>query len=255
MRTPFVAGNWKMNTTAASARELAAALVKTVGPQSKVDIVVCPPFPYLLPVRDVLHGSRIALGAQNTHPDNKGAFTGETSPTMLTDCGCTWVIVGHSERRHLLGEMEEFIRRKLLGALAANLQVILCVGETLLQRQSNLTEMIIEKQLGGALDGLAADRLVKIVLAYEPVWAIGTGVNATPEQAEEVHLFLRNWIDSRFGEETANMMRILYGGSVNAANAAGLLAQKNVDGVLVGGASLKADEFTAIVNAAAAGQR
>lgn len=250
MRTPFAAGNWKMHTTAASARELASALVKSVGQQSDVEVVVCPPFPYLLPVRDVLQGSRIGLGAQNTHPDNKGAFTGETSPTMLSDCGCTWVIIGHSERRHLLGEMDEFIRRKLLGALTANLQVILCVGETLLQRQNNMTEMIIEKQLGGTLDGLAGDKLAKIVLAYEPVWAIGTGVNATPEQAEEVHVFIRNWIASSFGEGIAEGMRILYGGSVNPANAVGLLSQPNVDGVLVGGASLKADDFTAIVNAA-----
>jgi triosephosphate isomerase len=250
MRKPFVAGNWKMNTTAASARDLAAALVKSVGQQDQVEVAVCPPFPYLMAVREVIRGSRIALGAQNTHPDNKGAFTGETAPPMLVDCGCTWVIAGHSERRHLLGEADDFIRRKLHGALATDLSTILCVGETANQRQTKETEVVIETQLNGCLLGLPSDKLPHIVIAYEPVWAIGTGVNATPGQAEEVHHFIRDWLDTNYGSDAADAMRILYGGSVNSGNAASIMAQRNVDGLLVGGASLKADEFTAIVQAA-----
>ena len=250
MRKPFVAGNWKMNTHAAQAEQLAKALVQRLGTQDRVEVAVCPPFPYLMRVRDVLAGSKIALGAQNTHPDTRGAFTGEVSPTMLVDCGCTWVIVGHSERRHLLGESNDFIRRKLIGALAAGLRVILCVGETLAERQVNKTNTVIETQLTGSLEGLPGDKLTRVVIAYEPVWAIGTGHNATPEQAEQVHRFIRRWLDGQFGEAAANATRILYGGSVKPDNAASLMAQPNVDGALVGGASLNADDFTAIVQAA-----
>jgi triosephosphate isomerase len=252
MRKPLVAGNWKMNTSAASATDLAKTLVTTLGQQTAVEVAVCPPFPYLLVVRDVLKGSKIALGAQNTHPDTKGAFTGETSPVMLTDCGCTWVIVGHSERRHLLGEGDEFIRRKLIGALAVDLHVILCVGETMAQRQNGSTETVIEKQLSGTLQGLSGEQLKNVVIAYEPVWAIGTGLTASPEQAEEVHVFIRHWFATHISQPLSQVMRILYGGSVNASNAAALMAKPNVDGLLVGGASLKADEFSAIVQAAAA---
>lgn len=251
MRRPFVAGNWKMNTTAASAESLATTLVQKIGKENRVEIAVCPPFPYLSCVGAKLAGSTIALGAQNCHPDNKGAFTGEVSPMMLVDSGCKWVIVGHSERRHLLGESDDFIRRKLAGALTAKLQAILCVGETLDQRRSNQTEMVIETQLVGSLEQLPGDQLSKVVIAYEPVWAIGTGQNATPEQAEKVHLFIRGWLDGQFGEEGAQSTRIVYGGSVNTINAAaGLLRQPNVDGGLVGAASLNADDFTAIVQAA-----
>jgi triosephosphate isomerase len=250
MRKPFVAGNWKMNTTGASAENLAAALVQKLGREDRVEVAVCPPFPYLSRVGAKLAGSKIALGAQNCHPDNKGAFTGEVSPTMLVDVGCKWVIVGHSERRHLIGEPDDFIRRKLIGALTAKLQAILCVGETLDQRRSNQTETIIETQLIGSLEQLPGDQFGKVIIAYEPVWAIGTGQNATPEQAEKVHLFIRGWLDAQFGEEAAQATRIIYGGSVNTGNAAGLLRQPNVDGALVGGASLVADDFTTIVHAA-----
>jgi triosephosphate isomerase len=236
-----------MNTNGAQAEQLAAALVARLGRESRVDIAVCPPFPYLTRVGTILKGSGIALGAQNCHPDTKGSFTGEVSPTMLVDCGCTWVIVGHSERRHLLMETDDFIRRKLLGALAADLHVILCVGETLAQRRANITEMIIETQLSGSLDGLAPDKTSRVVVAYEPVWAIGTGQTATPEQAEQVHQFIRGWLDGHMGEAVAASTRILYGGSVNAGNAASLMAQPNVDGLLVGGASLSPDDFTTIV--------
>lgn len=249
MRKPFVAGNWKMNLNGSAAEQLAGDLVKQLGPQDRVEIAVCPPFPYLCRVAPLLASSKIALGAQNCHSDNKGAFTGEVSPTMLTDCGCKWVIVGHSERRHVLNETDDFIRRKLLGALAANLHVILCVGETLAQRRSNQTETVIETQLVGALEGLMADRLPRLVIAYEPVWAIGTGQNATPDQAEKVHQFIRSWLDGHFGDAVARGTRILYGGSVNPGNAASLLSQMNVDGALVGGASLVANDFVAIANA------
>jgi triosephosphate isomerase len=250
VRKPFVAGNWKMNTTGASAEALATALVQKLGGADRVEVAVCPPFPYLARVGAKLAGSKIALGAQNCHPDNKGAFTGEVSPTMLVDVDCKWVIVGHSERRHLLGESDDFIRRKLIGALTCKLQTILCVGETLDQRRFNQTETIIETQLIGSLEQLPSDQFGKVVIAYEPVWAIGTGQNATPDQAEKVHQFIRGWLDGQFGAAAAEAIRIVYGGSVNAANAASLLQQKNVDGALVGGASLLADDFTTIVNAA-----
>jgi triosephosphate isomerase len=252
MRKPFVAGNWKMNTTAASAQQLAEALVQKVGKEDRVEVAVCPPFPYLVRVAAALHGSKIALGAQNCHPDNKGAFTGEVSPTMLVDVGCKWVIVGHSERRHLLGETDDFIRRKLVGALNAGLHVIFCVGETLSQRKANETDMIIETQLVGTLEGIAGDKMARVVIAYEPVWAIGTGVNATPDQAEQVHEFIRGWLDGQFGNTAATATRIVYGGSVNPGNAPNLMTQPNVDGALVGGASLVADDFVKIIQAAPA---
>jgi triosephosphate isomerase len=249
MRKLFVAGNWKMNTTGASADQLAGALKQKLGREDRVEVAVCPPFPYLVRVGSVLAGSTIALGAQNCHPDNKGAFTGEVSPMQLADVGCKWVIVGHSERRHLLGEADDFIRRKLFGAVNAGLHVILCVGETLSQRKANETEMIIETQLVGSLEQLAGEKLARVVIAYEPVWAIGTGQNATPEQAEKVHQFIRRWLDGQFGPPHAEATRIVYGGSVNTGNAASLLSQPNVDGALVGGASLIADDFTTIVHA------
>jgi triosephosphate isomerase len=251
MRKPFVAGNWKMNTTGAQAEQLAKNLVEQLRGEDRVDVAVFPPFPYLSIVAKVCAGTPIAIGGQNTHPDTKGAFTGEVSPTMLIDCGCRWAIIGHSERRHLLGEDIEFIRRKLVGALAAGLHTMLCVGETLAQRRANQTEIIIETQLSGALEGLPSERMARMVVAYEPVWAIGTGQNATPEQAELVHQFIRRWLSGQFGDAGAQQMRVLYGGSVKPDNAASLMGQPNVDGLLVGGASLDANDFTAIVHAAA----
>lgn len=249
MRKPFVAGNWKMHTLCAQAEDLAKALVQSLGSEKQIDLAVFPPFPYLMRVGAILKGSAIELGAQNTHPDTEGAYTGEVSPPMLVDCGCSWVIVGHSERRHLLEEDDDFIRRKLTGALNVGLKVILCVGETLAQREAQQTDNVLESQLIGCLEGLATDRLAKVVIAYEPVWAIGTGRTATPDQAEQAHQFIRTWLENQLGPDTANATRILYGGSVNSQNAANLVRQPNVDGALVGGASLKADEFTAIVQA------
>ena len=250
MRKKFIAGNWKMFTTRASAQDLAAAVVRGAGTDARVDVAVCPPFPYLLPVAEALRGSRVALGAQNLYPEKEGAFTGEVSPTMLLDCGCRYVILGHSERRHVLHEDDAFIYHKVHAALGAGLQVILCVGETLAEREASRTEEVLETQLTGSLAGVAGDGLARMVIAYEPVWAIGTGRNATPEQAEAAHAFIRRWVAGKFGEESAGRLPIQYGGSVKPDNAAALLGQPDVDGALVGGASLKADQFLAIVRAA-----
>jgi triosephosphate isomerase len=249
-RTPFVCGNWKMFTTAASSRELAQAVSLGVT-DDRVRVAVCPPFPYLKALGEVLKGSRVTLGAQNLYPANEGAFTGEVSPAMLVDAGCRVVIVGHSERRHGLGESDEFINRKVLAGLAAGLTVILCVGETLGERQSHHTDSVLDRQLTAGVKDVPETALDRLVVAYEPVWAIGTGHNATPQQAQDAHAFLRR----RFGQLTstaaADRLIIQYGGSVKPENAAELLAQPDVDGALVGGASLKSEMFLAIVHAGA----
>src|SRR5437870_1495952 len=187
MRKKFVAGNWKMFTTAATAERLTSEVVEGLGSENRVTVAVCPPFPYLECVAKVLGGSLVTLGAQNLYPEKEGAFTGEVSPVMLVDVGCRYVIVGHSERRHKLGETDNFINRKVKAALAAGLQVILCIGETLEERQANRTETVLESQLRGSLEDLAAESLAHLVVAYEPVWAIGTGQNATPDQAQAAH--------------------------------------------------------------------
>jgi triosephosphate isomerase len=246
----FVAGNWKMFTTAATAKRLAAEVVQGLGTEDRVAVAVCPPFPYLMPVAEVLRGSHVALGGQNLYPEKEGAFTGEVSPMMLLDVGCRYVIVGHSERRHKLGETDSFINRKVKAALATGLQVILCVGETLQERQANRTEPVLKSQLEGSLAEVDGRGLSRLVVAYEPVWAIGTGQNATPAQAQEAHAFIRREIAARFGEESARALPIQYGGSVKADNAASLMRQPDVDGALVGGASLNAEQFLAIVRAA-----
>jgi triosephosphate isomerase len=250
VRQKFVAGNWKMFTHAASARKLAADVVQGLGGPTRVRVAVCPPFPYLTLVAEVLRGSPISLGAQNCYSEPEGAFTGEVSPTMLVDVGCRDVILGHSERRHKLGETDAFINRKVHAALAAGLDVIVCVGETLSQRQDNQTHDILAAQFDGSLAGLDAAALARVVLAYEPVWAIGTGQNATPEQAQQAHAFLRGRVAGRFGKEVAANLLIQYGGSVKPENATALLGQPDVDGGLIGGASLNAEQFLAIVRAA-----
>ncbi len=249
MRQKFIAGNWKMFTTAATAAQLAGAVARGVGHESGVSVAVCPPFPYLAQVAAVLQGSPVGLGAQNLYPEEKGAFTGEVSPAMLRDVGCKYVIIGHSERRHQLGESNAFINRKVKAALAAGLHVILCVGETLGERQGKKTETVLDGQITSGLSGVLAEGLQRLVLAYEPVWAIGTGQTAAPAQAQEAHVFLRQRLGQLYNQEAAQQLVIQYGGSVNPANAASLLGQADVDGALVGGASLKADEFLAIVRA------
>jgi triosephosphate isomerase len=249
MRKKFVAGNWKMFTTAQTARELAAAVVQGVGSDDRVHVALCPPFPYLLTVAEVLRGSKVALGGQNLYPEKEGAFTGEVSPTMLMDAGCRYVILGHSERRHKLGETDTFINRKVHAALNAGLHVILCVGETLEERQANLAEAVFARQVLGSLASITNEEMLRITLAYEPVWAIGTGHNATPEQAQRAHSNIRAKIGQVWNEQVAKAMTIQYGGSVKPDNAASLIQNPDVDGALVGGASLKADQFLGIVRA------
>jgi len=250
MRKKFVAGNWKMYTTAAGARQLATAVVQGLGNENRVTVAVCPPFPYLAAVADAVRGRKVALGAQNLYPEKEGAFTGEVSPAMLLDLGCRYVILGHSERRHVLGERDEFINRKVHAALAAGLQVIFCVGEKLEERDTGSTNAVLNTQVTAGLAGLAADAMKNVVVAYEPVWAIGTGRTATPEQAQEAHAFIRGRVGQLFGDAVAAALVIQYGGSVKPDNAAALMQQPDVDGALVGGASLKADQFLAIVRAA-----
>jgi triosephosphate isomerase len=252
MRTKFVAGNWKMHTMAATARALASAVVQGLEAEGRVTVAVCPPYPYLALVGDVLRGSPVALGAQNLYPEREGAFTGEVSPAMVADIGCKYVILGHSERRHKpeLAESDAFINRKIHAALAAGLHAILCLGETLEEREAGRTETVLEARLAGSLAGLDPSRLARVVLAYEPVWAIGTGRNATPDQAQQAHAYLRRRVRETFGNEAAAAIPIQYGGSVKPDNAASLLRQPDVDGALVGGASLNADQFLAIIRAA-----
>jgi len=247
-RKKLVAGNWKMNTTLAEAKSLAAAIV--AGRAGPTDVAVCVPFPWLLPVADVLRGSTVGLGAQNCHFEKSGAFTGEVSIGMLLEAGCQYVIIGHSERRHKFGEADGFLNDKAKAGLAAGLRVIFCVGETEAERKADQTHTVLDRQVSLGLKGLPAERLGNLVVAYEPVWAIGTGHVATPEQAQEAHAFIRGKVATLLGENVAGSLPMLYGGSVTAENAAGLFAQPDVDGGLIGGASLKADSFLKIVAAA-----
>ncbi len=249
MRTPVIAGNWKMHLTAGEAVALVKQLLASCDTDG-VDVIICPPFTALAAVGPLLNGSRIALGAQNVHWEPQGAFTGEVSAPMLRDAGCRDVITGHSERRTLFGETDAMVHKKLKAVLQHGMTPIVCIGEMLAERDANKTFEVLTRQLDGALGPCAAEEIRKLILAYEPVWAIGTGRTATPEQAQESHAFIRGWFSKRFGIETAQAVRIQYGGSVNAANAASLLQQPDVDGALVGGASLKADAFSAIVKAA-----
>jgi triosephosphate isomerase len=251
MRRYLVAGNWKMNltgeTSVALAREIATAVP---APLPAVDVLVCPPFPYLATVATVVRGSGVSLGAQNAWHEPPGAFTGEVAAGMLLDVGCRSVILGHSERRHILHESDELINRKVHTMRQAGLQVILCVGELLEERDTHRTEDVLNRQMTGGLQGIDAEKLGDTVIAYEPVWAIGTGRTATPAQAQAAHAHLRNWLRTRYNPAVAEATQILYGGSVKADNARELLEQTDVDGALVGGASLKAESFLPIVRAA-----
>ena len=238
-----------MNTRAQDAASLAKGVADAVGENPSVEVAVCPPSVYLNQVADVLAGSAVGLGAQNLYPADDGAFTGEINAAMLCDCGCRYVILGHSERRALLSETDQQVSSKLAAALAGNLIPIVCVGETLEDREGDRTEDVVKTQLTGSLEGLDDARAAGVVIAYEPVWAIGTGKTATPEQAEEVHAFIRKLLGQLFSPEIADQIRIQYGGSVKPGNAKELLGQPNIDGALVGGASLKVDDFVAIINA------
>ncbi len=250
MRRPFIAGNWKMNLDRASAVSLASGLAEATADLEGVEVAVCPPSIYLQAVADATKGSKVGLGGQNMYFEASGAFTGEISAAMLLDIGCRYVILGHSERRHVFGETDAEINKKVKVALEAGLTPIVCVGETLPQREEGATLDVIRGQFNGSLGGLSDADMKKLVIAYEPVWAIGTGKTATPQQAEEVHLDLRKIMESCYNKEIAETVRIQYGGSVKADNAAELLGQPNIDGALVGGASLKVDSFMGIIDGA-----
>lgn len=248
MRPIFIAGNWKLNpATADEAVALAEAVKVGLGQTTDVRVAVCPPFVFLDRVDGVLNNCPIGLGAQDLFWEKSGAFTGEVSAAMLLDVGCTHVILGHSERRHGLGETDAQVNRKLKAALEAGLLPIVCIGETLEERQADRTESVVDAQLAGSLDGLTPEQMAGVVLAYEPVWAIGTGLTATPEQAQAVHAFIRKRLADQFGEAIAARVVIQYGGSVKPDNAAQLLASPDIDGALVGGASLKAADFLGII--------
>ncbi len=249
-RRILIAGNWKMNLNLASALELVAGLQKEAAGVSSVDIAVCPPSLYVQPVAAALKGSNIGVGAQNAYFEKDGAYTGELSMAMLCDVGCQYVILGHSERRNIMGESSEMVNLKTHAVLAAGLIPIVCVGELLKEREAGQTENVVRRQFDGSFSGISADDMKKCVIAYEPVWAIGTGRVATPDQAEEVHLAIRKMIEKNYSKEVAEAVRIQYGGSVNDKNAQEILAKPNVDGALVGGASLKVEPFMGIIRSA-----
>ncbi len=252
LRKKLIAGNWKMNKTPADGVALVGELVAVIGKQTDVDVVVCPPFTALDAVAKALEGSNLKLGAQNMHPEANGAFTGEVSAPMLRALFTTHVILGHSERRTLFGEQDAFINQKVIAALKNQLRPILCVGETLAEREAGSTLKVVQTQLEAGLEGVNKDQASTVVIAYEPVWAIGTGKVATSDQAQEVHAFIRGLLVKLFGDVIAQKVRILYGGSMKPANAPELLGQKDIDGGLIGGASLEARSFVDLVNAAAA---
>lgn len=250
-RTPIVAGNWKMNGTLSEAATLTQGLLQALKDCRQVEVVLCPPFTALAAVAQMIRDSRILLGAQNAHWEPKGALTGEISAPMLKEIGCAYCIIGHSERRQIFGETDATVRKRVRAVLDQGLKPILCVGETLEERQAGKTWEVVERQLRGGLEGVEATVAAEqLVIAYEPVWAIGTGRNATSAQAQEVHAKIRSWLKGQYGAATAEKVRIQYGGSVKPDNAAELLAQEDVDGALVGGASLDAKSFFSIVSAA-----
>ena len=251
-RKKLIVGNWKMNKTAADGATLIHELVLAIGRQSEVEVVVCPPFTAIESAAKALDGSTVKLGAQTMHHEASGAFTGEVSAPMLRALFATHVILGHSERRTYFGETDELINKKVLSALKNQLRPILCVGETLAQREAGETLKVVQAQTERCLEGVGKDIAPTVIIAYEPVWAIGTGKVATTEQAQEVHAFIRGLLTKLFTDPVAQKVRILYGGSMKPANAPELLAQKDIDGGLIGGASLEARSFVELVNAAAA---
>jgi len=251
MRKPFVAGNWKMNKTGSEARALVAELLPELQSVPTIDRAICPPYPYLMAIANMLAGTDVGLGAQNLHWEESGAYTGEVSPKMVAEF-CQYVIIGHSERRTYFGETDETVNRKVKAAYANGLTPIVCVGETLVENQAGQTAEVVGRQVREGLKGLSVEQAMQLVIAYEPVWAIGTGLAASPEGANAVLAdHIRPALKEMFGAEVADAVRIQYGGSVTAKNAAEFFAQPDIDGALVGGASLKPAEFSAIVKAAA----
>jgi triosephosphate isomerase len=248
MRKPVIAGNWKLFKTIGEAVAMVTELKPLVAEAKGVEVVVAPVFTALSKVSDVLVGTNVRLAAQDCFWEEEGAYTGEVSPKLLLDAGCSHVIIGHSERRQYFGETDTTVNRKCSAAVAAGLTAIVCVGETLSEREAGNTFNIIEAQVKGAFTGFSTEVFEKIVIAYEPVWAIGTGKTASNEQAQEVHAFIRDLVFKLFGRPVSDAIRILYGGSVKPDNVKGLMSQPDIDGALVGGASLKADSFASIVN-------
>ena len=248
MRQPLVAGNWKMNGSAASAQMLLAGIKDGMAGIAKTEVLVCPPFPYLAQAVEALAGTAVAVGAQNACTEASGAYTGEVAAPMIKDLGCTYVILGHSERRQYYGETDEVVAQKYAQVLAAGLTPILCVGETLAEREAGQTEAVVARHLDGVMQTAGVEAIARGVIAYEPVWAIGTGMTATPQQAQDVHAFLRQRIAAQSAEVAAGV-RILYGGSMKPDNAQELMTQADIDGGLIGGASLKAADFLAICQA------
>ena len=247
MVRPVIAGNWKMNKTVAEAVDFAKGLRDGLATEPVAEVIIAPPFTALWAVADVLKGSPVRVAAQNLHEAPKGAFTGEISAGMLVEAGCTHVLVGHSERRTLFGETDSRINLKLKTALAAGLTPIFCIGETLQEREENRMKTVIERQLKEGLNNFTADDISRLLIAYEPVWAIGTGKTATPGQAQEVHGLIRKWIAGQYSAERAAQTAILYGGSVTPKNVADLMGQPDINGALVGGASLEVDSFIQLV--------
>jgi triosephosphate isomerase len=250
MRKFVIAGNWKMFKTNSEAEQLSEAIRSKTSMIEKTQIIICPPATALSTVVSMVEGSKIAVGAQNMYWEDEGAYTGEISSKMIKSTGATYVIIGHSERRQYFGETDESINKKLLQALSANLNPIVCIGESLEQREKGITKDVIADQLDGAFNGITADKMLKIIIAYEPIWAIGTGKTATPEQAQDVHAFIRSKLQEMYDAATSESVIIQYGGSVKPNNAYDLLSQKDIDGALVGGACLEADSFTEIIRAA-----
>ena len=248
-RTKLIAANWKMYKTPQQAEEFMRVFLTMLEPQPKAEIVICPPFPALHTVAGV-SGTRVGVGAQNLHWEKEGAFTGEVSAQMLVAAGCTHVIIGHSERRQYFGETDDTVNRRLKAAIAAKLHAIVCVGEVLQERESGLTEDVLRRQCTGAFRGISAEEALNFSIAYEPVWAIGTGKTATPQIAADAHRVIRAEASKAFGEFSSHRIRILYGGSVKPDNAKSLMAEEEIDGALVGGASLDPKSFAAIVAAA-----
>ncbi len=244
-----MAGNWKMFKTPAETKDFFSKFLPLVEKSTHADVAICPPFIDVPAAVEAAQGSRVGVGAQNCYWQNKeGAFTGEVTPAMLKAAGCTYVIIGHSERRQYFGETDETVMRRTKAALEAGLTPIVCVGELLADREAGKTNDVLGTQFGGGIAGLSAEELAKIVIAYEPVWAIGTGKVATPEIAEDAHKVIRSLVEAKFGKSAADAVRILYGGSVKPDNVKGLMAQPDIDGALVGGAALKAEDFAGIVN-------
>ncbi len=248
MRGYLVAGNWKMNGSNAANTELVDGIVAGMPQSDSVELLICPPFPYLAAMAAKLSGTAVALGAQNVSQHQAGAYTGETAPSMLSDVGCTYVLVGHSERRAVMGESSEMVAAKFQAAQDAGLIAVLCVGETQQQREAKQTEAVVDEQLNAVIDGSGIQAFSNAVIAYEPVWAIGTGLTATPEQAQDVHRHIREVLAAR-DQDVADAIRILYGGSVKGDNAAGLFGKPDIDGGLIGGASLNSADFLAIAAA------